>query len=142
MKGGAETRPMFMSLDGQTPAEVFGEIPTPCYIIEEKKLQENGRILAEVSKRTGCKILLAQKAFTNYDCYPLLAPYLAGTEASGLYETKLGAEEMPGKEVHVFCGAYREEEFQELLRYADHIVLIPPISWRSLDLWQSWQGKA
>lgn len=126
MKGGAETRPVFMSLDGQTPAEVFGEIPTPCYIIEEKKLVENGRILAEVSRHTGCKILLAQKAFSNYDCYSVLAEYLAGTEASGLYEARLGAEEMPGKEVHVFCGAYREEEFQELLRYADHIVFNSP----------------
>lgn len=126
MKGGAETRSVFMSLDGQTPAEVFGEIPTPCYIIEEKKLVENGRILAEVSRHTGCKILLAQKAFSNYDCYSVLAEYLAGTEASGLYEARLGAEEMPGKEVHVFCGAYREEEFQELLRYADHIVFNSP----------------
>lgn len=126
MNGGVETRPVFTALDGQTPNEVFGKIPTPCYIIEEKKLMENGRILAEVSERTGCKILLAQKAFSNYDCYSLLAPFLAGTEASGLYEARLGAEEMPGKEVHVFCGAYREEEFQELLQYADHIVFNSP----------------
>lgn len=126
MKGGEETRPMFAALDGRKPSEVFGEIPTPCYIIEEKKLLENGRILAEVSNRSGCKTLLAQKAFSNYDCYPLLAPFLAGTEASGLYEARLGAEEMPGKEVHVFCGAYREEEFQELLQYADHIVFNSP----------------
>ena len=52
----------------------------------------------------------------------MLAEFLAGTEASGLYEARLGAEEMPGKEVHVFCGAYREEEMEELLQYADHIV--------------------
>ena len=95
---------------------------TPCYIIDEAKLQQNGELLAGVSERTGCKILLAQKAFSNYDFYPLLSQYLAGTEASGLYEARLGAEEMPGKEVHVFCGAYREEEFEELLQYADHIV--------------------
>ena len=126
MNGVVENRPMFTALDGRKPTEVFGEIPTPCYVIEEKKLQENGRILEAVSKRSGCKILLAQKAFSNYDCYPLLAQYLAGTEASGLYEARLGAEEMPGKEVHVFCGAYREEEFQELLRYADHIVFNSP----------------
>lgn len=121
-----DTRPMFAALDGQTPKEVFGKLPTPCYIIEEKKLKENGRILAEVSRHTGCKILLAQKAFSNYDCYPLLAPYLAGTEASGLFEARLGAEEMPGKEVHVFCGAYREAEMDELLVYADHIVFNSP----------------
>ena len=126
MNGVVENRPMFTALDGRKPTEVFGEIPTPCYVIEEKKLQENGRILEAVSKRSGSKILLAQKAFSNYDCYPLLAQYLAGTVASGLYEARMGAEEMPGKEVHVFCGAYREAEFQELLRYADHIVFNSP----------------
>jgi len=102
--------------------EWFAGLPTPCYVIDEEKLKKNGELLAGVSARTGCKILLAQKAFSNYDCYPLLAHYLAGTEASGLYEARLGAEEMPGKEVHVFCGAYREDEFAELLQYADHIV--------------------
>lgn len=142
MSGGAEIRPMFTALDGRNPAEVFGEIPTPCYIIEEKKLVGNGRILAEVSERTGCKILLAQKAFSNYDCYPLLAAYLAGTEASGLYEARLGAEEMPGKEVHVFCGAYREEEFQELLQYADHIVFNSPNQLKKFGSWAKQAGKS
>lgn len=121
-----DNRPMFQALGGQLPAAVFGALPTPCYVIEESRLQQNGELLAEVSKRTGCKILLAQKAFSNYDLYPVLAPFLAGTEASGLFEARLGAEEMPDKEVHVFCGAYREEEFEELLRYADHIVLNSP----------------
>ncbi|MBR6664552.1 MAG: carboxynorspermidine decarboxylase [Lachnospiraceae bacterium] len=142
MKRGAENRPMFAALGGRKPTEVFGDIPTPCYIIEEKKLQENGRILEAVSKRTGCKILLAQKAFSNYDCYPLLAPFLAGTEASGLYEARLGAEEMPGKEVHVFCGAYREEEFQELLRYADHIVFNSPRQLEKFGLQAKQAGKS
>lgn len=102
--------------------EWFENIKTPCYVIDEEKLEKNGKILQEVSEHTGCRILLAQKAFSNYDCYPVLQNYLAGTEASGLFEARLGAEEMPGKEVHVFCGAYREEEFDELLTYADHIV--------------------
>ncbi len=102
--------------------EWFAGLPTPCYVIDENGLKKNGEILAGVSARTGCKILLAQKAFSNYDCYPLLSGYLAGTEASGLYEARLGAEEMPDREVHVFCGAYRDDEFTELLQYADHIV--------------------
>ena len=100
----------------------FHTLLTPCYILDESALQKNGQILAKVAQRTGCKILLAQKAFSNYNLYPSLSPYLAGTEASGLYEARLGAEEMPGKEVHVFCGAYREDEFSELLCYADHIL--------------------
>ncbi len=102
------------------------DIPTPCYIIDEEKLHENGRILKAVADKTGCKILLAQKAFSNFNLYPLLSQYLAGTEASGLYEARLGYEEMPGTECHVFCGAYKEEEFSELLCYADHIVFNSP----------------
>ena len=113
---------VFRGLSGKNAPDCFGSLRTPCYVIDEERLKENGRILALVAERTGCRILLAQKAFSNYDFYPLLAPYLAGTEASGLYEARLGAEEMPGKEVHVFCAAYREDEFEELLRYADHIV--------------------
>ena len=117
-----EKREVFRGLSGRNAPDCFARLRTPCYVIDEERLEENGRILASVAEHTGCRILLAQKAFSNYAFYPLLAPYLAGTEASGLYEARLGAEEMPGKEVHVFCAAYREDEFTELLKYADHIV--------------------
>lgn len=126
MAGALDKRPVFELLNGKAPEEIFGELPTPCYVIDEKGLRRNGEILASVMANTGCKILLAQKAFSNYDFYPLLSEYLSGTEASGLYEARLGAEEMPGKEVHVFCGAYRDDEFDELLKYADHIVFNSP----------------
>lgn len=102
------------------------DLPTPCYILDEAKLIENGKILKGLQDRTGCKILLAQKAFSNFNIYPVIAPYLAGTEASGLYEARLGAEEMHDKECHVFCAAYKEQEFDELLKYADHIVFNSP----------------
>ncbi len=117
-----EFRPPFLPLAGGEPSALFAALPSPAYVIDEKQLEKNGEILASVSKKTGAKILLAQKAFSNFHFYSLLAPYLAGTEASGLYETRLGREEMGQKEVHVFCAAYREDEFSELLQYADHIV--------------------
>lgn len=124
-----ETRtihPVFDLLNGETPEEFCSGIPTPAYIIDESGLQKNGEKLASVIRHTGCKILLAQKAFSNYDFYPLLSQYLSGTEASGLFEARLGAEKMPGKEVHVFSAAYRADEFDELLQYADHIVFNSP----------------
>lgn len=108
------------------PAEIFSGLETPCYIIDEAKLEQNCRVLASVARNTGCRILLAQKAFSNYDFYPIFSKYISGTEASGLYEARLGFEEMPGKEVHVFCAAYRDDEFDELLEYADHIVFNSP----------------
>ena len=115
-------RPPFAHLKGKRPEEVFRDIPTPAYVIDEEALRHNGEILRTLAMRTGCRILLAQKAFSNYDFYPLLSDCLAGTEASGLFEARLGAEKMPGKETHIFSAAYREEEFPDILRYADHIV--------------------
>ena len=120
-----DARPPFAAIDGAVPSE-FSALPTPCYLLDEAALTRNAEILGGLARRTGCKVLLAQKAFSNYDLYPLLAPHLAGTEASGLFEARLGAEEMPGKEVHVFCAAYRADEMDELLRYADHIVFNSP----------------
>ena len=134
-----DSRPAFCRLEGQDP---FPGLPTPAYVIEEAKLRENAELLASVMRETGCKILLAQKAFSNYDFYPLLSEYLAGTEASGLFEARLGAEEMPGKEVHVFCAAYREEDFAELLRYADHIVFNSPAQLKRFGARAKQAGKS
>ena len=113
---------VFAALRGESPEQLLSEVRTPCYIIDEGQLERNAAVLAGITARTGAKILLAQKAFSNFEFYPLLSKYLSGTEASGLFEARLGWEEMPGKEVHVFCAAYREDEFGELLNYADHIV--------------------
>ena len=140
--GAADTRSPFAGLHGKLPQELFGSLPTPCYILDEAQLKHNGEVLAGVAARTGCKILLAQKAFSNYDLYPVLAPYLAGTEASGLYEARLGAEEMPGKEVHVFCAAYREDEFEELLKYSGHIVFNSPLQLQKFGVLAKQAGKS
>lgn len=48
-------------------------------------------------RKTGCKILLAQKCFSMFSVYPLIGKYLDGTTASGLFEAKLGHEEMKKK---------------------------------------------
>ena len=120
-----DSRPPFAGL-ANLSEEQLHRLPTPCYLLDEAQLRRNGEILLGVQQRTGCRILLAQKAFSNFNVYPVLAPYLAGTEASGLYESRLGREELPEKENHVFCAAYRADEFEELLQYADHIVFNSP----------------
>ena len=98
------------------------QVPTPAYVIDEAKLVNNLEILKSVQERTGCKVLLAQKAFSMYATYPLISQYLAGTTASGLYEAKLGREEFGG-EVHVFAPAFKDADLEEILEIADHIVL-------------------
>ncbi len=100
-------------------------VQTPCYVIDEAKLIQNLEILKSVKDACGCKILLAQKAFSAYWLYPLIGQYLDGTCASSLYEAKLGREEMGG-EVHIFAPAYRDHEFAEIAALCDHIIFNSP----------------
>ena len=107
----------------------ISEIATPAYVIDEQKLLDNLKILSEIASETGAKILLAQKAFSAYSTYPLIAEYLQGATASGLYEAKLAYEEMvkpfEGKkkiENHVFEPAFKDAEFPLVCEVADHIV--------------------
>ncbi|MBR6069252.1 MAG: carboxynorspermidine decarboxylase [Ruminococcus sp.] len=102
-------------------SNIIGKVPTPCYIVDESALVRNLEILRGVRERTGAKILLAQKAFSCYHVYPLIAEYLDGTACSGLFEARLGYEEM-GKENHVFSAAYRDNEFDEIVSYCGHII--------------------
>ncbi|MBQ6407087.1 MAG: carboxynorspermidine decarboxylase [Butyrivibrio sp.] len=104
-------------------------IKTPAYVIDEKRLRENLEILKDVERRSGAKILLAQKAYSVYQTYPLIADYLTGATASGLFEARLAHEEMhsktdPSKKIenHVFEPAFESEEMEELCEICDHIV--------------------
>ncbi len=100
---------------------VFNKIKTPVYVADEQMLIRNLEILRGVKESAGCKILLAQKAFSMYSLYPLIERYLDGTTASGLYEARLGREEFKG-EVHVYSPAYKESDMEEIADIADHIV--------------------
>lgn len=112
----------------------INSVPTPSYVIEEHLLRKNCEILKSVMDRTGCEILLAQKAFSMYSTYPLIGSYLSGTTASSLFEAKLGNQEM-GKEVHIFAPAYREDEIDEIISLCDHIVF------NSLQQWEKYKAK-
>ncbi len=96
-------------------------VPSPCFVVDEASVEENLRILADVQRRSGAKILSALKAFSMWRLAPLVSKYLCGTCASGLHEAKLGREEYGG-EVHVFSAAYTEADLEEILLIADHVV--------------------
>ena len=111
------------------------ELPTPCYVIDEEALKKNLEILRYVEKESGCHILLAQKAFSSYCVYPLIAEYISGTTASGLFEAKLASEEMKNRQIHVFSPAYKEEDMPELFEICDHIVF------NSFSQWKKFRKK-
>ena len=104
-------------------------VPTPCYVCDEKALLSNLAILAAVQDRTGCRILLALKAFAMFKVFPILKQYLSGTAASSLFEARLGFEEF-GDSVHLCAPAYREAEIDELLKYCGHVIF------NSFSQWQ------
>ena len=109
-------------------------LPTPCYVVDEGLILKNLEILYNVSERTGAKILLAQKAFSMYELYPLIGRYLSGTTASSLFEARLGYEEMGG-ETHVFAPAYKDDDMDELVKICDHIVF------NSFSQWYKYRDK-
>lgn len=127
---------------------VMNEVPTPCYIVSEALLEKNLKLLRSVSDQTGCKILLAQKAFSMYYYYPLIGKYLDGVTASGLYEARLGYEELCQKQVidsgntakrcenHVFSPAYRKTQTDELFQICDHAVF------NSFSQWTTYREAA
>lgn len=116
----------------------FNNLPTPCYVVDENKLIDNLQILKQVQDDTGCKILLAQKAFSMFREYALIRRYLAGTTASSLFEAKLGAEEMGG-ETHIFSPAYKDDEFDEIASLCGHIAFN---SFAQLEKYRSRCAKA
>jgi len=99
----------------------YEELRTPSYIVIEKKLKENLELLSDVQRRSGAKILLAQKAFSMFRVYQLISEYLAGTTSSGIYEARLAHEEMKGRENHVFEPAFKDDEMEEILKISDHV---------------------
>ena len=116
---------------------VLKALPTPCYVVDEARIIKNLELLRHVQQEAGCHILLAQKCFSMFRLYPLMGEYLAGTTASGIFEARLGHEEM-GKENHVFAPAFRTEDMRELVQICDHIVFnsIAQLE-KHRELWQN-----
>lgn len=109
-------------------------LPTPAYLVDQRLLTKNLELLSSVKARTGCKILLAQKAFSMFSVYPLIAQYLDGVTSSGVMEARLGYEEM-GKEVHTYAPAFADHEMDDVIRYSDHIVF------NSFHQWNKFKDK-
>ena len=96
-------------------------VETPCYLVDLGLLRQNLATLAEVKRRTDCKILLALKCFSMFRVFPLLATVLDGVCASSPHEARLGREEFGG-EVHTFAAAYSDRDIEELCTTSDHIL--------------------
>ena len=107
----------------------LSQVPSPCHVLHRGLLEQNLRVLRSVMDRSGAKVLLALKGFAQFSEAKLVSKYLAGTTASGIHEALLGREEFGG-EVHAYSPAFKDEEFAQLLRVADHISFNSPSQWK------------
>lgn len=108
--------------------EQLAGLQTPCFVVNETRIEENLQVIDRVQKEAGCKILLAFKGFAMWILAPLVRKYLPGTSASSVNEAFLGREEFGG-EVHVYAPAYSESDINIHIRLADHIVFNSPAQW-------------
>lgn len=111
------------------------KLQTPCYLIDEAAVRSNLEILQRVSGESGARILLAQKAFSMFRLYPLMAKYLQGTTASGIHEARLG-HDLFGGETHIFSPVFDEAAIEEAVSLCGHIVF------NSFSQWERFREKA
>ena len=106
------------------------QLRTPYYLCEEELLENNLKILDRVQKESGAKIILALKGFAMFSTFDLVAKYLKGCTASGLYEARLAREEFckynENAEVHTYSPAFKADEIEEIASISDHIVFNSP----------------
>jgi carboxynorspermidine decarboxylase len=96
-------------------------IATPYYLIDEKKLLQNLKIIKHVRDVSGAKSLLALKCFSTWCVFDLMRKYLDGTTSSSLYEARLGSEKF-GKETHAYSVSFSRDELLKVKRYADTVI--------------------
>ncbi|WP_109312395.1 carboxynorspermidine decarboxylase [Ruegeria sp. AU67] len=103
----------------------LSRVPSPCFVVDEKAVERNLTILADIGTRSGAHVLSALKAFSMFSLAPLVRQHLGGTCASGIFEARLGREEYGG-EVATFCAGYKDADIDEILSLSDHIIFNSP----------------
>ena len=119
------TPPLSSQSLGQLSQIPLNEVSSPGFVVHLDRLEENCRLLASVTDKSGAKVLLALKGFACHAVFPLIRQYLDGTTSSGLHEARL-AQEFFKKEVHVYSPAFKAEELTALNDLAHSIVFNSP----------------
>lgn len=99
---------------------IYDTIPTPCYVVEEKRLRDNLELIASVARRAGVEVILAFKAFALWKSFPVFREYISHTTASSPYEARMALEQF-GSLAHTYSPAYTSDGFDDILRCSGHI---------------------
>ena len=98
----------------------ISQIPSPCYVLDERLFRDNLSLIRSVKERAGVNIILAFKAFALWKAFPIVREYIPCSTASSLFEARLAYEEM-GSPAHTYAPVYTDKDFPEILSYSSHI---------------------
>ena len=94
---------------------------TPYYLIDERRLLKNLKIIEYIRRCSGAKSVLALKCFSTWSVFGLMKKYMDGTTASSVYEARLGRQKF-GKELHVYSVGYSNQDIKDIIPLADKII--------------------
>jgi carboxynorspermidine decarboxylase len=121
-------------LESMTNKFLRNDIPSPCYVCDEAKLEQNLQLMQYVQDKAGVDIILALKGFSMWSTFPLVKQYLKGATASAVWEAKLANYEMGG-EVHCYSPAYKQKDIDQLLDLVHHL------SFNSINQWNQFKEQ-
>lgn len=98
----------------------YTQIPSPCFVLDEKRLRENLTLIRSVKERANVEIILAFKAFAMWSVFPVIREYIRYSTASSVAEAQLALEEM-GNLAHTYAPVYSDKEFPAILKYSSHV---------------------
>ena len=98
----------------------YGQIPSPCYVIDEERFRKNLALIKHVSDESGAEIILAFKGFAMWGVFPVLREYISGAAASSADEARLCFDEIHSP-AHTYSPVYKEKDFPSILKYSSHV---------------------
>lgn len=116
------------------PTIDYNKIPSPCFVLDERRLRANLSLIKKVKEEAGVEIIMAFKAFAMFPVFPIIKEYISKTTASSLSEAMLAKNEM-GSLAHTYAPIYTENEFDAILDCSSHV------TFNSLSIYNRYQDK-
>ena len=108
-------------------------IPSPCYVLDKKLLNDNLKIFKKIQEESSAWALCALKGFAFYHVFDEVSKIAHGATASSLHEAMLANEYFD--EVHVCAPVYLDHEFDQITDIASHL------TFNTLNQYERFNGR-
>ena len=98
----------------------YKQITSPCFVLDEAKLEANLRKIKRIREEAGVTIILALKGFSTWHVFPMMKKYLDGATGSSLNEVMLCNDKM-GSKSHTYAVAYAPSQIEAIIKGSSHL---------------------